>query len=233
MGRSGKFKSEAKEILEELERRKSEENIEGKKRFGIISEHMYGIRIPELRELAKYYRFNHDLALELWKTKVHECMIMASYIDHPKEVTLLQREEWVRDFRSWDICDQVCGNLFDRTPFAFVKAEEWVKREEEFIKRAGFVLMATLSVHAKSRNEEDFFPFFDLIAEYGNDDRNFVKKAVNWAIRQMGKRSLVLHKKALEVSGALATQGKTAGKWIASDALRELNSERVLKKFKH
>ena len=141
-------------------------------------------------------------------------------------------ETWVKDFDSWDVCDQVCSNLFDKTPFAYRKAIEWSKREEEFVKRAGFVLMATLSVHDKKADNKKFEQFFPIIKRESNDNRNFVKKAVNWALRQIGKRNLSLNKKAIKTAKEIQKMDSKSARWIASDALRELTSEKIQKRLK-
>ena len=141
-------------------------------------------------------------------------------------------ETWVKDFDSWDICDQVCSNLFDKTPFAYRKVIEWSNREEEFVKRAGFVLMATLSVHDKKADDKKFEQFFPIIKREANDNRNFVKKAVNWALRQIGKRNISLNKKAIKTAKEIQKMDSKSAKWIASDAIRELTNEKIQKRLK-
>ncbi|MGH2575870.1 MAG: DNA alkylation repair protein [Ignavibacteria bacterium] len=162
-------------------------------RFGINTEKAYGISMPNIRKVARKYRHNHELALSLWETGIHEARIAAALMDDPKKVTQTQMEKWVKDFNSWDLCDQCCGNLFDRTPYAHKKAVEWCKKEKEFVKRAGFALMAWLAVHDKKADNKKLSSFFPLIEKGSDDDRNFVKKAVNWALRQIGKRNSVLN----------------------------------------
>jgi len=196
-------------------------------RFGINVKNALGVSIPNLRLLAKEIPKNHSLALKLWDTGIHEARILACYVDEIKRVTEFQLETWVKDFNSWDLCDQCCGNLFDRTPFAYSKAVEWSKRSEEFVKRAGFVLMATLSVHDKNAENKQFNIFFDLIKDESMDDRVYVKKAVNWALRQIGKRNQRLNEKAIIVGlDILKIESKTA-RWIARDALRELSCDKI------
>jgi 3-methyladenine DNA glycosylase AlkD len=207
------------EIINYLKSLSNEQNKEGQARFGINTEKSFGINIPVLRNLAKQYKKQHELALQLWSTGYY------------RQVTEQQMEAWAADFNSWDLCDQCCGNLFDKTPFAYDKATAWAAREEEFVRRAGFTLMATLAVHDKKAPDEKFFHFFSLIEQFAFDERNFVKKAVNWALRQMGKRSLVLHKKATATAEKLLLQKHKSARWIATDALRELDSEKVLAKF--
>jgi len=204
------------------------------KRFGISGETIYGISIPEVRSLAKETGLNHELAIGLWKSDVHEARILASMIDDPRLVTPGQMEEWVRDFDSWDLCDQCCGNLFDKTEFAYAKAREWSTRKAEFEKRAGFALMAELAVHDKKTGDKEFLKFLAIIQKKGGgDDRNFVKKAVNWALRQIGKRNSQLNVAAVAVALRLLEKNDLpAAKWIATDALRELRSDSVQKKLK-
>ena len=209
------------EIKKYLKPLGSEKNRIGMQRFGIRFENAYGVNIPVLRKLAKEYKPNHEFALELWKTKIHELMLLAIFIDDYKQVTLKQMDKWVKDFASWDICDQCCSNLFDKTPYAFDKIFEWTKSKEEFIKRAGFVLIATMSVHNKKIDYEVFLEFFPLLEREAWDERNFVKKAVNWALRQIGKRSKYLFDEAIKVAERIGQQDSKSAKWIASDALRE------------
>jgi 3-methyladenine DNA glycosylase AlkD len=140
-------------------------------------------------------------------------------------VTEAQMEKWVKELRSWDICDGLCSNLFRKTEWAYAKASEWPEREEEFIKRAGFVMMAVLAVHDKAESDKTFVEFLGMIERESMDERNFVKKAVNWALRQIGKRNDVLHKKAIEYAERIAKQEARSAKWIAKDALREFQSE--------
>jgi len=202
-------------------------------KYGINVGEALGVSIQDLRRLAKDIPKNHSLALELWDTGIHEAKMLACYIDEIKEVTESQLETWVKDFNSWDLCDQCCSNHFDRTPFAYNKAVEWSKRNDEFVKRAGFVLMATLSVHDKKAENKQFNTFFDRIKDECDDDRVYVKKAVNWALRQMGKRNQRLNEKAILVGqDLLKIESKTA-RWIARDALRELNSDKIQDRLKH
>ncbi len=201
-------------------------------RFGIQSSNSFGVSIPKLRTLAREVGRDHQLALKLWETGVHDARLLASMVDNPEQVTVDQVDKWVRDFDSWDIVDGSCGNLFDKTPFAVAKAREWCKREEEFVKRAGFVLMAELAVHDKHSKDKLFLHFLPLIIAGASDKRNLVKKAVNWALRQIGKHNLKLNRAA--VSTALKIQKIELGsaKWVASDALRELKSPQVLKRLR-
>ncbi len=222
----------ASHILTHLEHKGNPSNLEAMDKFGINTRHAYGVQIPELRRLAKNIGPHHQMASELWRSRKHEAMILAAYIDDPVKVTERQMEDWVRDFDSWDVCDQVCGNLFDRTDFAHKKAIEWTYRKEEYVKRAGFVLMACLAVHDKKAGFAAFEKFFPHMVRECRDDRNYVKKAINWALRQIGKRSLTLNRKAMLVAEEIAKVDSPSAKWIASNALWELRSEAVQKRLK-
>ena len=175
---------------------------------------------------------NHNLAQELWASGIHEARILACMIDDPEMVNEEQIERWVKDFDSWDVCDQCCSNLFDKTEFAYQKAVEWSKRNEEFVKRAGFVLMACLAVHDKKAKDKEFLRFLPIIKRESADNRNFVKKAVNWALRQIGKRNLNLNREAIEAAAEIQKMDSRSAKWIASDAIRELTSEAVQERLR-
>ncbi len=207
-------------------------DIAGMARFGINTENVLCISMPDLRNFAKKVGRNHEAALQVWDSGIHEAKILAALIDEPKKVTEGQMEKWVSGFDSWDVCDQVIMNLFDKTEFAYKKAEEWAKRDEEFERRAGFAMMASLAVHDKKASNEPFFKFLQIIKEGSTDERNFVRKAVNWALRQIGKsRNTELYNKALKTAyEILKIEDKTAI-WIAKDAIRELESEAVRKRF--
>ena len=215
------------DILNELRAQTNAENREGMARFGINPHGTLGISIPTLRQLAKRIGTDHRLALELWESGIHEARILAGMIDDPAQVTPQQMDSWASDFDSWDVCDQVCGNLFDQTPFAFDKVSEWSRQDDEFTRRAAFALVAALAVHDKQAQDDAFEAFFPLIIGAASDDRNFVKKAVNWALRQIGKRNLVLNRRAIEVAREIQQVDSKAARWIASDALRELTSDKV------
>jgi len=211
------------ELVARLRSLRNTVNIAGQRRFGITPQtEQLGISIVVLRSLARPHRKNHTLAQQLWASGVHEARILAIYIDDFAQVTRTQMDAWARDFDSWDICDQTCGNLFDRTPFALQKAHQWSTRKSEFVKRAGFVLMAALAVHAKDLPDETFLKFLSLIRREATDDRNFVRKAVNWALRQIGKRNPRLRRAAIAEANAIAKIDSRVARWIAKDALREL-----------
>lgn len=209
-------------ILSQLREMSTSAAREGMQRFGIDTTHALGVSIPALRALAKEIKKDHALALALWETGYHEARILASMIDDPAQVTVRQIDAWVKGFNSWDLCDQVCGNLFDRTAFAVEKAMAFSKRKEEFVKRAGFVLMAEYAVHNKRAEDKVFLAFLPLIEKEACDDRNFVKKAVNWALRQIGKRNARLRQAAISTAERILLQDSNAARWIARDALREL-----------
>ena len=200
-------------------------------RYGINLENTYGISSYKLRRLAKEMGKDHALAQQLWASSIHEARILASMVDKPEMVADAQMESWVKDIDSWDVCDQCCSNLFDKTKFAYQKAEAWNKREEEFVKRAGFVLMAALSIHDKKAADEDFLKFLPMIKRESPDERNFVKKAVNWALRQIGKRNLNLNKIAIKTAKEIRQIDSKSARWIATDAIRELTSEAVQKRL--
>jgi 3-methyladenine DNA glycosylase AlkD len=211
---------EVNTILAWMAERENPTNKAGMARFGINADHAYGISIADLRPLAKTYKKQHALALELWAAGWHEARLLAALIDDPKQVTEAQMEAWAADFDSWDVVDQCCNKLFDKTPFAYDKALAWTSRPETFVKRAGFVLMATLGVHDKKAPDDIFAAFLPIIEREASDDRNFVKKAVNWALRQIGKRSLALNEAAIASANRIQKMDSKAARWIAADALR-------------
>lgn len=220
------------EILKQLKSLSNPENVAGMARFGINPNNTYGVSIPALRKIARETGRHHTLAGRLWSSGIHEARILACLIDVPELVSEEQMEKWVVDFDSWDVCDQCCSNLFDKTGFAYQKVLEWSSRNEEFVKRAGFVLMATLAVHDKMAGDEEFLKFLPLIKREAADDRNFVRKAVNWALRQIGKRNLNLNRAAVETAKELQKTDSKTAKWVASDALRELTNEKIRKRLK-
>lgn len=219
-------------IIKELESLSNPEDVKGMARFGINHKKTYGVRMPELRRIAKNVGKEHELAEKLWNAGYGETKILASLIENPKMVTEDQMEKWVSEFDSWDVCDQCCINLFRKLPFAREKVFEWSLREEEFVKRAAFALIAVLAVHDKKADDEKFEEFFPLIIKGSSDNRNFVKKAVNWALRQIGKRNMALNKRAIGVAEKIHKGDSKSAKWIASDAVRELESEKVQERLK-
>ena len=222
---------EAKQVVDRLKSMGDPKALEGMARFGIKSSNSFGVSVPALRTLAREIGPDHRLALELWDTGLHDARLLATMVDDAGQVTKAQMEEWVEDFDSWDVVDGCCGNLFDKTPFAVAKAREWCKRDEEFEKRAGFVLMAELAVHDKSAKDQVFLDFLPFIIDGASDSRNFVKKAVNWALRQIGKRNLRLNKGAVTTAAKIQKMESGPAKWVGSDALRELKNPRVQKRL--
>lgn len=209
-------------ILAELQALRSSENLTGMARLGINTANALGVPVATLRKMARNIRRSHQLASELWGSGIHEARILASMASEPERVTEAQMERWVLDFDSWDLCDQTCSNLFGKIPWAWDKCVQWSGREEEFVKRAAFTLMACLAVRAKDAADDQFETFFPIIKRESGDGRNYVKKAVNWALRQIGKRSPVLREKAIACAREIAETGTPSARWIASDALREL-----------
>ncbi len=207
--------------------------VKGMSRFGIQTRAAFGVSVPKLRGLARKVGRNHDLALGLWRTGFHEARILASMIDEVDKVTEEQMETWSKDFDSWDVVDGCCGNLFDQTRFAIRKAGEWSRRSEESVKRAGFVLMAELAVHDKKESDDTFVRFFTFITEGATDERNFVKKAVNWALRQIGKRNRALNKAAIRTAKDIGALDSRSARWVAADAIRELTSKSVQKRLQN
>jgi 3-methyladenine DNA glycosylase AlkD len=220
------------DVVKKLESFSDKRSIKGMRKFGINTERAYGISTTRLRAIAKEIGKDHFLAQQLWASAIHEARILASMIDDPQSVTEEQMEKWVSCFDSWDLCDQCCINLFDKTTLAYKCANAWSHRREEFVKRAGFVLMAVLAVHDKKASNEEFRKFLHIIAEEASDDRNFVKKAMNWALRQIGKRNLILNREAIMTARAILETDPKSARWVASDALRELTSGRIQKRIK-
>ena len=206
--------------------------VEGMARFGVNVPDAWGVSAPKLRALAKEIGKDHQLAARLWGSGVHDARLLATLIDDPAKVTPRQMERWAKDFNSWGLCDAACGCLFDKTPYAPDMALEWTGRDAEYVKRAGFVLMATLAVHDKKAPDERFERFLPYLVEHATDERNFVKKGVNWALRQIGKRNRRLNKLAVRTAKQIRKLDSRAARWIASDALRELTSEKVKKRLK-
>ncbi len=213
--------------LRELRAAGEQRNIEGMARFGIRAKVVYGVAKPKMDELARRIGKNHDLALELWETGVHDARILAGMIDEPGQVSASQMEHWVRDFDNWDVCDGTCCHLFVFAAPAWAKAIQWSRREKEFEKRAGFALMAYLAYRDKSAPDAKYQRLFSIIRREAHDERNFVRKAVNWALRNIGKRNVRLNREAIRAAERIRSQGSRAGRWISADALRELKSAAV------
>jgi 3-methyladenine DNA glycosylase AlkD len=219
------------DVLRRMKSLATPEYLKGMGRFRINTEKALGVSIPHLRSLAREIGKSHELAQELWSSEIHEARILATMIDDVLKVTDKQMEEWVKDFDSWDLCDQCIGNLFCRTKGAYGKAVIWSGREEEFVRRAGYAMMAYLAVHDKKASDERFLEFLSNIEQDSIDERNFVKKAVNWALRQIGKRNPSLNKKAIHSAKEVQRKDSKAARWIAADALRELTSAKLLEQL--
>lgn len=220
------------EILTKLESMSDPEAVKGMARYGINSKNNLGVSIYKLREIAKEMGQDHEIALKLWNSGIHDARLLACFIDNPSEVTGEQMDSWAQDFDSWDICDQACTSLFDLTTLAWAKVFEWAEQPDEFVKRGAFSLIAGLTVHDKKASDEKFEQFIPLIKKHSHDERNYVKKAVNWAIRNIGKRNKNLNKVMIKLSRELLKDDSKAAKWIASDALRELTSIKIQNRLK-
>jgi 3-methyladenine DNA glycosylase AlkD len=218
-------------IIAALKGHASPDQIAAMARYGIGGHRRLGVRIPVLRDMAGDIGINHPLALTLWRSGYPEARILASMIDNPAEVEDPQMEEWAGDFDSWDVCDQVCMNLFRRVPFVDRKIREWSERPEEFVKRAAFTLIACLAVHDRGETDDRFTSWFPLILAGAPDQRNYVKKAVSWALRNIGKRNRVLNIAAIGLARDLRQGDSRSARWIAADVLRELESQAVKKRL--
>jgi 3-methyladenine DNA glycosylase AlkD len=212
----------ASDVLLRLRPLANPANVAGMARYGIVPRGALGVPMPVLRKLARECGHSHALAEQLWASDVHELRVLATLVDEPARVTRRQMDRWARDFYSWDVCDQACGNLFRYTPYAFERAARWAGARQEFVRRAAFSLMAGLAVKAKNASDEQFEAFFPLIRQAATDERNMVKKAVNWALRQIGKRNPHLRGKAILGAEEIRKLDSRAARWIAADALREL-----------
>ncbi len=220
------------DVLNKLRKKARPDQLKGMARYGIVIEKRLGVSVPEMRRLAKELGKNHKLALSLWKTGIPEAKIIAAMIDEPEKVTENQMEDWVKDINSWDVCDQVCMNLFEKTPLAWKKIRDWSKREEEFVKRTAYSLIACLAWHDKEADDVKFIKLLPVIEFGATDERNFVKKAVNWALRNIGKRNRKLNKAGINTARKIGRINSKAARWVASDAIRELTSDAVKKRLK-
>lgn len=232
------------EILAELHGLANPHNVEGMARFGINPNGTLGVKMDQLHAIARRIRnerelkrhpelaaHNHELALCLWETGIHEARILAALIADPQRTDDAQMERWAADFDSWDLVDQTSLALFSQTPLAWDKVSAWSQRSEEFVKRAAFALMAALAVHARQEPDERFLDWLAIIRREARDERPYVKKAVNWALRQVGKRNRTLNRAAIETARAIRADGSRSGRWIAADALRELEGEAVQRRL--
>ena len=217
----------AADILARLWDLASPVNVAGMARYGMSVNERLGVPVPEMRRIAKAAGKDHAAALQLWDTGIAEARIVASMVAVPAQLTEEQMDAWVKDFDSWDVCDQVCMNLFEKSPLARRKIVEWASREEEFVKRASFALLACVAWHDRRATDEELIAFLPLVAQAASDERNFVKKAVNWALRTIGKRDRALNRAAIQAAREIQRLDSRAARWIAADALRELESAKV------
>ncbi len=220
------------QVMKKLRAAARPDQLEGMARYGMSTRNRLGVSMPELRALAKLIGKDHQLALRLWDTGIPDARILASIVDQPEEVTESQMEAWARGFDSWDVCDQVCLNLFDKTPLAPQLAAAWAKRQEEFMKRAAFSLIACLAWHDKKAPDSVFLGLLPIIRDAATDERNMVKKAVSWALRHIGERNRDLHRAALGMAKEIQGLESKAARWIAAQARRELESEAVQKRLR-
>jgi 3-methyladenine DNA glycosylase AlkD len=214
-------------VLEKLQSMADPEQLKGMAKYGITVEQRLGVSVPDMRKLAKEIGRDHKLALDLWRAGIAEARIVAAMVGDPDKLTEEQMEDWVKGINSWDVCDQVCMNLFEKNQLAWKKIVDWSEREEEFVKRTAFSLLACLAGHDKRASDEKFLELLPVIMRGATDDRNFVKKAVNWALRNIGKRNLSLNKAAINTAREIQRLDSKAARWIASDAIRELESEAI------
>ncbi|MDD2192220.1 MAG: DNA alkylation repair protein [Bacteroidales bacterium] len=222
----------AKEVLDHLLSLSNKDKKKQAEYFGVKSNNILGITVPELRAKAKEIKTNHPLALKLWETNYHEARMLSTMIADPKKITLEEIDIWVKDFDSWDIVDGACYNLFRYSPHAEEIIQKYVSYEEEYIRRTPFALIAGLAVGIKNKKDEDFLKYFPIIEQYAFDERNFVWKAVNWALRQIGKRSLYLHPQALALSEKLSLSDNPTHRKIGKDAFRELSDPKTIARIK-
>lgn len=215
------------QVLEILQKNAQPDKVKRMADFGINPENSLGISVATLRSIARTIGRDHELALKLWESGIRDARILAPHIDEVKKVTPTQMDAWADDFDSWDVVDNCCGHLFDKTDYAYEKVVEWSNHEKEFVKRASFSLIAWLAVHDKKQSDQTFIKHFELIKKASSDNRNYVKKAVNWALRSIGKRNRDLNQKAIEVAKELMKMKDSSAHWIGSDAFRELSSKKV------
>jgi len=216
-----------KDVLDKLQSAARPEQLKGMAKYGMAVEQRLGVSVPDMRKLSKEIGKDHKLALDLWKTGIAEARIVASMIGDPDKLTEDEMEDWVKGINSWDVCDQVCMNLFEKNRLAWKKIVDWSEREEEFVKRTAFSLIACLAWHDKKADDDKFIELFPMIIRESTDERNFIKKAVNWALRNIGKRNLNLNEAAINTAKEIKRLDSKAARWIASDAIRELESAAI------
>jgi 3-methyladenine DNA glycosylase AlkD len=221
-----------KDVLDKLRSKARPEQLKGMAKYGMAVEQRLGVSVPDMRKLAKEIGKDHKLALDLWRTGITEARIVAGMVGDPARLTEEQMEEWVKGINSWDVCDQVCMNLFEKSRLAWKKIVDWSEREEEFVKRTAFSLLACLAWHDKKASDEKFIELLPVITRAATDERNFVKKAVNWALRNVGKRNLNLNGAAINAAKEIQRLDSKAARWIAADAIRELESDAIQSKLR-
>ena len=221
-----------KGVLDKLQGKAQPERLTGMAKYGMTVEQRLGVSVPDMRKLAKEIGRDHKLALDLWRTGIAEARIVAAMVGDPAKLTEDQMEDWVKDINSWDVCDQVSMNLFEKNQLAWKKIADWSEREEEFVKRTAFSLIACLAWHDKKASDGKFIELLPVIIQGATDERNFVKKAVNWALRNIGKRNLNLNRAAIDAAKEIKRLDSKAARWIASDTLRELGSDAIHSRLK-
>jgi 3-methyladenine DNA glycosylase AlkD len=219
------------EVLNRLEAEARPDQLEGMGRFGMVTEKRLGVSIPSIRAISKELGKDHKLAVQLWETGIPEARILAAMVEEPDKLSESQMEDWVKGIDSWDVCDQVCQNLFEKSPIAWKKVKDWSGRDEEFTKRTAYALLACLAWHDKSAKDAEFIKLLPAVKKGATDERNFVKKAVNWALRNIGKRNLNLNKTAIKTAKEIMRIDSKAARWIASDAIKELSSSPVQRRL--
>lgn len=223
--------AQVKELLAWLEKRGTKKNRDGMARFAIVAPKAFGVSMATMKPLVKKTARNHDLALALWETGWHEARMLAAMLDEPERVTPAQMDAWAKSFNNWADCDTACFTLFDRTPHAFKKISQWAKRREEFVKRGAFALLASVALHDRKTEDAKFLACLPLVEAASGDDRNFVKKGVNWALRAIGERNSALNKPAVALAERLAKSEVASARWIGKDALRQLKSPAAIKRL--
>ncbi len=218
-------------VLERLRAVARPDQVAGMARYGMAAERRLGVSVPDMRKIARQVGTNHPLALALWETGIAEARIVASMVADPRQLTGEQMEAWVIGLDSWDVCDQLCMNLFEKSPLAWEKIEAWSQREEEYVRRAAYALIACLAWHDKKAADERFIALMPVIRRGATDGRNYVKKAVSWALRNVGKRNRCLHRVAIETAHQIQALDSKAARWVAADALRELESQAVQRRL--
>jgi 3-methyladenine DNA glycosylase AlkD len=219
------------EVLQAIDALASPAVVTSMAQFGITTDNARGVKTPQLKKLARQIGRDHALAKKLWHTGIFEARVIAAMIAEPDKTTRSQMDRWTKQFDSWAVCDACCSYLYRRTPFAWEKAVEWAGAKAEFVKRAGFALMAYLAVHEKKTPDTEFERLLPILERESDDDRPFVRKAINWALRQIGKRNLRLNGLAISTGERIRARGTRAARWIAADALRELRGEAVQRRL--